>query len=96
MGGISVRLPAQVERALDQEAELSQRNRSELVREAVGEYLDRRRKQRQLEEMKAAARTAYAEPSLRAEDQRLQADFEEADGLDEADDVQAPESPWWQ
>ena len=96
MGGISVRLPAQVERALDQEAELSQRNRSELVREAVGEYLDRRHKQRQLEEMKAAARTAYAEPSLRAEDQRLQADFEEANGLDEADDVQAPESPWWQ
>ncbi len=96
MGGISVRLPADVERALDQEAELSQRNRSELVREAVGEYLDRRRKQRQLEEMKAAARTAYAEPSLCAEDQRLQADFEEADALDEADDVQAPESPWWQ
>ena len=43
MGGISVRLPAQVEQALDQEADLSQRNRSELVREAVGDYLDRRR-----------------------------------------------------
>jgi len=96
MGGISVRLPAQVERALDEEAELSQRNRSELVREAVGEYLDRRRRQRQLEEMKAAARMAYTEPSLRAAEQRMQADFDAADGLDEADDVQAPESPWWQ
>jgi len=96
MGGISVRLPAEVERALDREASLSQRKRSELVREAVGEYLDRRQKQRQLEEMKSAARRAYRDPSGRAEAERLQADFDQAEALDDADDVQAPESPWWQ
>lgn len=62
MANISVRLPPDIEKGLDDEARLTDRNRSELVREAVGEYLTRRQRDRLIEEMKQAARALYSDP----------------------------------
>jgi len=62
MSTISVRLPPEIEHSLEEEARRTRRNRSELVREAVGEYLTRKEKQRLIDEMQAAARTLYSSP----------------------------------
>lgn len=62
MANISIRLPADIEQGLENEARLSDRNRSDLIREAVGEYLNRRQKQRIIEEMTKAARVLYSDP----------------------------------
>lgn len=67
MANISIRLPPDIEQGLENEARLSDRNRSDLIREAVGEYLTRRQKQRIIEEMTKAARVLYSDPvALRA------------------------------
>jgi len=42
MPNISVRLPPDIEQGLEEEARLAERNRSDLVREALGEYLTQR------------------------------------------------------
>jgi len=67
MANISVRLPPQIERSLEEEARLTKRNRSELVREAVGEYLTRRQKERIIEEMRQSARALYSNPEAARE-----------------------------
>ncbi|HSH27688.1 MAG TPA: ribbon-helix-helix protein, CopG family, partial [Wenzhouxiangella sp.] len=53
MSNISVRLPPDIERELEEEARRTGRNRSVLVREAVGEYLTRKERERLIAEMKA-------------------------------------------
>lgn len=56
MSLISIRLPAQLDAALAREAESSDRPRSEVVREAIAEYLARREQARfQAEIARAAA-----------------------------------------
>jgi len=62
MSNISVRLPPEIERGLEEEARISARNRSDLVREAVGEYLTRKQKERIIEEMRQAARVLNSNP----------------------------------
>jgi len=62
MANISVRLPPEIERNLEEEARLTKRNRSDVVREAVGEYLTRKQKERIIEEMRQAARALYSNP----------------------------------
>lgn len=62
MTNISVRLPPEIERNLEEEARLTKRNRSDVVREAVGEYLTRKHKERIIEEMKQAARVLNSDP----------------------------------
>jgi len=67
MGNISVRLPEEVEAVLEHEARLSDRSRSELVREAITEYVARRERQRFQEEMASAARALAADAEARGE-----------------------------
>lgn len=62
MSNISVRLPPDIERGLEEEARRTERNRSDLVREAVGEYLTRKQRERLINEMKVAARALYSNP----------------------------------
>lgn len=101
MPNISVRLPEDVERQLDREARISDRNRSELVREAVGEYLTRRQKERLIEEMRQAARALYSDPEAAAEARRIQQDFDAVDTA--VDQIEAeeraagidPDKKWW-
>jgi predicted transcriptional regulator len=99
MSNISVRLPPEIERGLEEEARLTERNRSDLLREAVGEYLTRKQKARLIAEMKAAARALYSN----AETAHEAAETAEA-GLDDwldsiAHEEQAagvdPDERWW-
>jgi len=62
MANISVRLPPEIEKGLEDEARLTERNRSDLVREAVGEYLARRQRDRLIDQMRLAARALYSDP----------------------------------
>jgi len=55
MANISVRLTPDVEKKLDEEMRRTARSRSDLVREAVGDYLTRRQKERMIDEMRQAA-----------------------------------------
>lgn len=79
MSNLSVRLPEDIESGLDREAELSGRNRSDLVREAVGEYLARKQRERLIEEMERAARAVYADSEVVAEARQIQQDFDAID-----------------
>lgn len=97
---ISVRLPEDVERKLQEEARISRKNRSELVREAVGEYLTRRERERLLAGMAEAAKNLYSDPDAR--DEGLEA---AEDGLEEwLDDIEReersagadPNEKWWE
>ncbi|QOC21490.1 ribbon-helix-helix protein, CopG family [Wenzhouxiangella sp. AB-CW3] len=62
MSHLSVRLPDEIEQRLDREAERTGRNRSDLVREAVGQYLTQKERDRMIEEMKQAARVLSSDP----------------------------------
>lgn len=101
MSNISVRLPPEMERGLEEEARRSDRNRSELVREAVGEYLTRKERERLIAEMKAAARTLYSNPEAGREAREIQDDFDAVDtSLEqiEAEERAAgidPAEKWW-
>ncbi len=68
---ISIRLPDDLEQKLKEEVRISRRNRSDVVREAVGEYLTRREKERLIEEMKAAARILSSDPAAVRESREL-------------------------
>lgn len=99
MGNISVRLPESVEAVLEHEARLSHRNRSELVREAITEYVARRERQRFHQQMVSAARALAADADSRGEAFGI-AEGALDDGLDgDADghgnDPVAPGERWW-
>lgn len=102
MSNISIRLPEDIERQLNEEARFSDKNRSELVREAVGEYLTRRQKERQISEMKNAARALYTDSEAAAEARRIQLDFDAVDSTEqqiEAEERTAgidPHQKWWE
>ena len=99
MGNISVRLPEEVEAVLEHEANLSHRTRSELVREAITEYVARRERQRFLEEIAAAARRLAADAQARGEALGI-AEGPLDDGLDRDEDPSGDHAPgsaerWW-
>ena len=100
MGNISVRLPEDAERGLEREIEASGKSRSDLVREAIGEYLTRKERERFMAEMVAAAKRLYSDPEARKEAQEI-AD----EGLDEwLEDIEReeraagidPDEKWWE
>ncbi len=99
MAAISLRLPDEVEIRLTEEARLEGRPRSEVVREAIVEYVARRERERFMEEMVAAARTLAADPASRQEMLEIAEDTVD-DGLDtiiaeeRATDI-APDNKWW-
>ncbi len=102
MANISVRLPPEIERGLEEEARLSARNRSDLVREAVGEYLSQRQRQRAINEYAAEMRRAYSDPEYAEEMRRIRQDFDEVDNSIEMieDEERAAgidsDEKWWE
>ena len=99
MSNLSVRLPPEVTGELDREAELSGKSRSDLVREAVGEYVTRKQRERLVSELAEEMRRAYADAGTRRESLVLATDTA-ADGLAQivADEVAAgfkPSERWW-
>jgi predicted transcriptional regulator len=102
MSNISIRLPPEIEKGLDEEARLTERNRSDLVREAVGQYLSERKRQRAIKEYAEEMRRAYSDPEYAAEMRRIQHDFDEADNfiaVIEAEERAAgidPDEKWWE
>jgi predicted DNA-binding protein len=67
MGAMSLRLTEELEDRLAKEAELEGKPRSELVREALHEFLQRRERDRFMAEMVAEAKEAYSDPGIRRE-----------------------------
>lgn len=99
MANISVRLPPEVEKQLDDEVRLTARSRSELVREAVGDYLTRKQKERMIEEMRQAARALNANPEARRDaaavaEQGVEDWLDRIEGEERAAGVD-PDEKWW-
>ena len=99
MSHLSVRLPVGVERRLDKEAEITGRNRSDLVREAVGQYLTQRERDRMIEEMKQAARVLSSDPDTVRESRQLAEegleDWVESIEREERAAGADPDEKWW-
>lgn len=101
MSNLSVRLPDEVESGLEREAEISGKNRSDLVRDAIGEYLTRRDRDRFMDEMVRAAKALYSNPDAVKEAREIQADFDAVDNsieMIEAEERAAgidPNEKWW-
>jgi metal-responsive CopG/Arc/MetJ family transcriptional regulator len=99
MSNLSVRLPPDVARELDREAELCGKSRSDLVREAVGEYVTRRQRERLLAQLANEMRNGYGDAAVRRESLEI-ADSTAGDGLAAivADEIAAglnPDEQWW-
>ncbi len=100
MSHLSVRLPDEVEKRLDREAELTGRNRSDLVREAVGEYLTQKERDRLIEEMKKAARVLSSDPDAIRESRELAEEglHEWIEGIEREERAAGgnPDEKWWE
>jgi len=99
MANISVRLPPEIEKGLEDEARLTERNRSDLVREAVGEYLARRQRDRLIDQMRLAARALYSDPDAVREGIEISEegieDWLESIGREERTAGIDPDQRWW-
>ncbi len=99
MAALSIRLPEDIETRLAEEARLEGRPRSEVAREAIAEYLERREKERFMAEMVAAARALAADPAARRESLEIANDLPD-DGLDAIIESEIaagidPNEKWW-
>ena len=99
MSNLSVRLPPEITRELDREAELCGKSRSDLVREAVGQYVTRRQRKRLLAQLASEMRTGYSDAAARRESLEI-ADSTAGDGLAAivADELAAgldTDERWW-
>lgn len=90
MSNISVRLPDDVLEKLEREADARHRKRSELIREAVVDYLNRLARDRLLEEMVAEARAGYGDVAVRRDALTIEQDFSAAEPPLEDEDEK-----WW-
>jgi predicted transcriptional regulator len=92
MSLISIRLPEDLDAELTREAKARQRPKSELAREAIGEYLARRERERFLGAIARAAR-AEGEDGIALAEDALRLDNEALD-LAEGGQVREPRSPY--
>ena len=79
MAAFSLRLPEDLERRLGEEARHCGQPRSELIREALEELLNRREQERFMAGLAAAAEALASDASARAESLDVAADFLPAD-----------------
>lgn len=79
MAAFSLRLPEDLERRLGEEARHCGQPRSELIREALEELLNRREQERFMAGLAAAAEALASDASARAESLDVAADFLLAD-----------------
>jgi len=99
MSALSLRLPDDFDTRLEEEARLAGKTRSEIARQAIAEFLERREKERFMAELVEEARRAYADPAIRKEALEIANDTVD-DGLDQviADERAAgidPGEKWW-
>jgi predicted transcriptional regulator len=98
MPAVSVRLPEHLESLLDQEAQIAGRARSDIIREALTEYIRHQQHRRFMGAYVGEARAGYADPALLAEVRELADDAlaldEEGVARLEAAGSDADE-PWW-
>lgn len=95
MPAISLRLPEEIEARLAEEARIEGRPRSEVVREAIAEYITRRERERFMADMVAAANALSADPDALEEMRTLAEESIEAsnEALDIAEG-RKPGEPW--
>ena len=96
MSAISLRIPDDIERRLDAESNASGVTRSDLARTAITEFLQRRERERFMQQLLTEAQTAYADPATRAAAQEW-VDFAFADDVSHwgADDAVGADGVWW-
>lgn len=99
MSALSLRLPDEFDARLEEEARLEGKTRSEIARQAIAEFLERREKERFMAELVEEARRAYADPEIRREALEI-ANENVDDGLDAviAEERAAgidPGEKWW-
>lgn len=99
MSTLSIRFPDELERKLDEEARLAHKGRSELVREAVQEYVQRREKERFMQGMVEEMREWQGDEATRRESCEL-SDAMPDDDLEtltrtEQDAGVDPNQRWW-
>jgi len=75
MSSISLRLTEGLEQRLVEAARIERKSRSELVREALREFLHRRERERFMAAMVAEARQAYGDPEIRRQAMALAEEF---------------------
>jgi predicted transcriptional regulator len=95
MTAISLMLPDDLDAKLDAEAKLSDRPRSELLRDALAEYLARRERERFMAEVVRAAKALAEDPAARREALEVAEEFLPLDNeaLDIAEGRKPGESP---
>jgi metal-responsive CopG/Arc/MetJ family transcriptional regulator len=96
MAAISIRLPDDIESQLTREAELEEKPRAEIAREAIAEYLARKERERFMAEMVAEARAAYSNEAIQQEAREIAEEFLpiENEALEQAT-VGEPGEKWW-
>lgn len=92
MSTLSLRIPDDLDKQLEEEASRANKSRSELVRDAVADYLARKEKERFLGDFVAEARAGYANAAIRQDAQAIADDFLPVEN--EALDPSA-EDKWW-
>lgn len=100
MPTLSVRFPDDLERKLAAEARLAHKGRSELVREAVQEYVVRRERERFMRDMIHEMKEWLGDHTARADSRELMAELPE-DDMDavlrsETDSGANPGGRWWE
>lgn len=95
MSLLSVRLPKELERKLDEEAKLVHKKRAELVRTALSAYLRTRERERFMSELERAARALAQDEGARRETVVLAEEFLplENEALDIAE-AREPTASW--
>lgn len=95
MATISFRVPDDMDERLSNEARMAGRARSEVVREAIAEYLRRQEKERFTAELVAEARQAYGDLTLFGEAQEMAEEAIDSgnEALDRAEGRE-PGDPW--
>lgn len=76
MATLNMRLDDELDRRLAREAELADRTRSEIARQAIVEFLSQRQRQRFLDEIARAARDRGAREAVAAAEEALTTDNE--------------------
>jgi len=92
MSTLSLRIPDDLDKQLEEEASRENKSRSEVVRDAVTDYLARREKERFLGDFVAEARAGYANADIRQDAQAIADDFLTIEN--EALDAPADDK-WW-
>ena len=92
MTTVSLRIPDALDKQLEEEASRENKSRSELVRDAVTDYLARKEKERFMEGFVAEARAGYANADISQDARTIADDFlpVENETLDSSTDEK-----WW-